>query len=157
MEDGSNASDDYSRNLIRHHVSPVLRKINPELHLAVARTAKLLEEDEDCLGSLADEFIREHYDGESLPVKELGQLHRAVSSRVIRRLCRGSLSYEQVQQALADNGEVTSARRVYNREVTYIRVPELRLLLSSLTPQEAFGLGLASVQQNSDDGKLVIE
>lgn len=63
----------------------------------------------------------------------------------------------RVQQALADNGEVTSARRVYNREVTYIRVPELRLLLSSLTPQEAFGLGLASVQQKSDDGKPVIE
>ena len=100
IEDSTNAADEYSRNLIRHHVTPVLRRINPELHRAVARTAKLLEEDEDCLSSMAEDFIRKHYDGESLPVKELGQLHRAVSSRVIRRLCRGSLSYEQVQQAL---------------------------------------------------------
>lgn len=100
VEDGSNASDDYSRNLIRHHVTPVLRRINPELHLAVGRTAKLLEQDEDCLGAMADSFIREYYDGESLPVSELRQLHRAVSSRVLRRLCNESLSFEHVEQAL---------------------------------------------------------
>lgn len=100
VEDGSNASDDYSRNLIRHHVTPVLRRINPELHLAVERTAKLLEQDEDCLGAMADSFIREYYDGESLPVSELRQLHRAVSSRVLRRLCNESLSFEHVEQAL---------------------------------------------------------
>lgn len=100
VEDGSNASDDYSRNLIRHHVTPVLRRINPELHLAVERTAKLLEQDEDCLGAMADSFIREYYDGESLPVSELRQLHRAVSSRVLRRLCNESLSFEHVEQVL---------------------------------------------------------
>lgn len=100
VEDGSNASDDYSRNLIRHHVTPVLRRINPELHLVVGRTAKLLEQDEDCLGAMADSFIREYYDGESLPVSELRQLHRAVSSRVLRRLCNESLSFEHVEQAL---------------------------------------------------------
>ena len=100
VEDGSNASDDYSRNLIRHHVTPVLRRINPELHLAVGRTAKLLEQDEDCLGAMADSFIREYYDGESLPVSELRQLHRAVSSRVLRRLCNESLSFKHVEQAL---------------------------------------------------------
>lgn len=100
VEDGSNASDDYSRNLIRHHVTPVLRRINPELHLAVGRTAKLLEQDEDCLGAMADSFIREYYDGESLPVSELRQLHRAVSSRVLRRLCNESLSFEHVEKVL---------------------------------------------------------
>ena len=105
IADGTNASDDYSRNLIRHHVIPVLRKINPELHLAVARTAKLLGEDEDCLGSLADEFIREHYDGESLPVSKLRELHRAVASRVLRRLCLrgpGTPAGEAPEKAPAD-------------------------------------------------------
>ncbi len=118
IEDGTNASDDYSRNLIRHHVIPVLRKINPELHLAVARTAKLLGEDEDCLGSLADEFIREHYDGESLPVSKLRELHRAVASRVLRRLCRERLSYEHVQQAL---------ELLEGTELKYLDLPGQRL------------------------------
>jgi len=31
-EDSSNATDDYQRNLIRHHVVPQLQKINPALH-----------------------------------------------------------------------------------------------------------------------------
>lgn len=118
VEDSTNASDDYSRNLIRHQVSPVLRKINPELHLAVARSSKLLEEDEDCLSSLAEEFIREHYDGESLPLKELAQLHRALASRVIRRLCRERLSYEHVQQAL---------KLLEGSELKYLDLPGQRL------------------------------
>ena len=118
VEDGSNASDDYSRNLIRHHVTPVLRRINPELHLAVERTAKLLEQDEDCLGAMADSFIREYYDGESLPVSELRQLHRAVSSRVLRRLCNESLSFEHVEQAL---------KLLEGTERKYLDVPGQRL------------------------------
>lgn len=100
VEDSSNQSDDYSRNRIRHRVTPVLREINPGLNEVVRRTAKLLAEDEDCLGELAQNFIDRHYDGESLPAKELLALHRAVASRVIRRLCRGSLSMEQVAAVL---------------------------------------------------------
>ena len=118
VEDGSNASDDYSRNLIRHHVTPVLRRINPELHLAVERTAKLLEQDEDCLGAMADSFIREYYDGESLPVSELRQLHRAVSSRVLRRLCNESLGFEHVEQAL---------KFLDGTELKYLDLPGQRL------------------------------
>ena len=101
VEDSSNESDDYSRNRIRRRVTPVLREINPGLNEAVGRTARLLAQDEDCLSGLAKDFIDRFYDGESLPGKELLALHRAVASRVIRRLCRQSLSMEQVEAALA--------------------------------------------------------
>lgn len=101
VEDSTNESDDYSRNLIRHRVTPVLREINPALDEAVGRAARLLREDEDCLSALARKFIDENYDGESLPVKELAQLHRAVSSRVIRQLCGIGLRFEHVEAALA--------------------------------------------------------
>lgn len=101
VEDSSNRSDDYSRNRIRHRVVPVLREINPGLNEAVGRTAALLCEDEDCLSRMAQDFIDRFYDGESLPAEALLTLHRAVSSRVIRRLCRESLSMEQVEAALA--------------------------------------------------------
>ena len=57
VEDSSNQSDDYSRNRIRHRVVPVLRELNPGLHVAVGRTARLLAQDEDCLGGLARDFI----------------------------------------------------------------------------------------------------
>lgn len=42
IEDSTNFSDDYSRNLIRHRVMPVLRQINPALSDTAGRTAELL-------------------------------------------------------------------------------------------------------------------
>lgn len=101
VEDSTNESDDYSRNLIRHRVTPVLREINPALDEAIGRAARLLREDEDCLSALARRFLDENYDGESLPVKELAGLHRAVGSRVIREICGGGMSFAHVEAVLA--------------------------------------------------------
>ena len=39
VEDSTNGSDDYSRNLIRHHAAPVLREINPGFEAAMLRAA----------------------------------------------------------------------------------------------------------------------
>jgi tRNA(Ile)-lysidine synthase len=100
VEDSTNLSDNYSRNLIRHHVTPVLRQINPGLNQAVARTAGLIAQDEDCLNGLAQSFIDENYNGESLEVNKLRALHPAIASRVIRSLCSRSLSQEHVSSVL---------------------------------------------------------
>ena len=118
VEDSSNQSDDYSRNRIRHQVTPVLRELNPGLNEAVGRTARLLAQDEDCLGGLAQDCIDRVSDGESLPAEALLALHGAVASRVVRRLCRGSLSMEQVEAVLA------LAR---GRELKYLDLPGQRL------------------------------
>lgn len=118
VEDSSNGSDDYSRNLIRHRVTPVLRKINPGFHEAIGRTARLLRDDEDCLSGLARKFIDEHYDGESLPIKELAGLHRAVSSRVIREICGRGMGFEHVEAALA---------LLQGTELKYLDLPGRRL------------------------------
>ena len=100
VEDSSNATDDYSRNLIRHRVMPVLREINPACAEAIARTSGLVERDEEYLDGIAEKFIEEQFDGESVPQKELAALHEAVSSRVIRRLCPVSLSLDHVSAVL---------------------------------------------------------
>jgi tRNA(Ile)-lysidine synthase len=100
VEDSTNLSDDYSRNLIRHHVTPMLRQINPGLNQAVARTAGLIAQDEDCLNGLAQSFIDQNYDGDSLPVDKLRALHPAIASRVVRSLCSRSLSQEHVSSVL---------------------------------------------------------
>lgn len=101
VEDSSNDSEQYSRNLLRRRVMPVLRQVNPQAAAAMGRTAKLLERDEQLLGQLAADFLREHSDGESLPLEPLRALHPAIASRVIRALCPQSLSFEQAERALA--------------------------------------------------------
>ncbi len=101
VEDSSNASEAYSRNLLRCRVLPVLEELNPAFPAAAGRAARLLREDEACLSGLAEDFIRAEYDGESLLAEKLLALPWSVSSRVLRRLCPRPLSLEHVEAALA--------------------------------------------------------
>lgn len=118
VEDSSNQSDDYSRNIIRHRITPVLKKLNPEWTTAAGKTAVLLSEDEDCLTSLADSFIRDEFDGESVSVRALASLHRAVASRVVRRLCKTSIGFDHVERVLSLCG---------GTELAYADIPGLRV------------------------------
>ena len=101
VEDGSNQSDEYRRNRIRHQVMPLLREMNPRFSQAAGRTSALLRQDEDCLNAQAEDFIGNHFDGRSLPLGAFSGLHPAVASRVLRRLCPRSLEWEQVRAVLA--------------------------------------------------------
>lgn len=101
VEDSTNASDDYSRNLIRHRVMPVLRGINPSFAHAAARTAELLAQDDDFITGTAQEFIKREFDGDSVSARGLSRLHPAVSSRVVRLLWDKSLSRGHVEAVLA--------------------------------------------------------
>jgi len=69
--------------------------------MSAASAAALLREDEDCLSSMAEEFIKEHFDGESIALAELSKLHRAVASRVFRKLWERSLSREHVESVFS--------------------------------------------------------
>lgn len=101
VEDSSNAADEFSRNLIRHRVIPVLREINPALPAAAARTARLIARDEDFIAGEAARFIAENYDGEGVDAAALCALHPAVSSRVVRALYPHSLSEAHVEAVLS--------------------------------------------------------
>ncbi len=100
VEDGSNREEIFRRNRIRLQVMPVLRELNPRFSQAALRTADLLREDRDCLEALAEDFLRREFDGESLSLDAFNGLHRAVASRVLRRLCPLSLQQNHVQDAL---------------------------------------------------------
>ena len=99
VEDSTNASDEYSRNLLRHKVMPVLRELNPEFSRRALSAAALLRRDGEYLDAQAEEFIREHFDGQSVGIAALKELDRAVSSRVIRRLWSATL-YEKHMEAV---------------------------------------------------------
>ncbi len=100
VEDSTNGSDDYTRNLLRHRVVPALREINPRFAEAAARTAALARRDEACLSALAEDFLaRELRDG-SLELAALRALHPAIASRAVRQLVPG-LSMERCEAVLA--------------------------------------------------------
>ena len=100
VEDSTNRSDDYARNLIRHHAVPALKQINPRFAEAAARAAALSARDEEYFAAEAARFLAEHFDGESLPLAPLAALHPAVSSRVVRALLPG-LSLQHTERVLA--------------------------------------------------------
>ena len=120
VTDSSNLSDDYTRNRLRHQVMPVLTSLNPRFGEAVARTGELFRQDEECLSSLAEAFIERYYDGSSLPAKELLDLHRAVSGRVIRKLSPKPLEKTHVDAVL---------RAAESTERCFVDVPGLRVLV----------------------------
>ena len=100
VEDSSNESDVYRRNLLRHKVMPVLRDCNGSVSEAIGRMSETLRQDEDCLSGQAEAFIRTWYDGGSLPVEELNRLHPAIAARVLRRLCQSPLDQGHIRQML---------------------------------------------------------
>ena len=99
VEDSTNRSDDYTRNLIRHRIMPLLLKINPRFPEAAARTAFLAARDEDCLSQMAADYLaREMKDG-SLSLDAFNALHPAITSRAVRLLFPG-LSMERTEAVL---------------------------------------------------------
>ena len=98
--DSTNADEDPTRNFLRLRVLPLMRLRYPQLSTAFHRASALLRQDEDCLSSLAEDFLRERFDGESLPTAALLDLHPAVSSRVLRKLAPRGLTKEQVDATL---------------------------------------------------------
>jgi len=92
ITDSTNDTDDYTRNIIRHRVMPVLCGINPAFSTSAMRTAELLREDEKFLDKLAADFLREHFENGSLPIAELTALPKPVAARALRKICGRSLT-----------------------------------------------------------------
>jgi len=53
--DSSNESDDYTRNLIRHKIIPVLQGINPSFCETISRMTGILRDDESYIGSIVSD------------------------------------------------------------------------------------------------------
>ena len=84
VTDSTNLSDDYTRNLIRHNVTPVLRNINPSFSKTVRRSCENIAFDADFLSKVADELYCKNKNENSVSLPP--DTHRAISSRVIGKL-----------------------------------------------------------------------
>ncbi len=60
VTDSTNESDDYTRNLIRHNVSPILKQINPKAPQAVLVASHFAREDDRTLEKQAYSFVAEN-------------------------------------------------------------------------------------------------
>lgn len=117
-EDSSNADPAFSRNFLRREIMPRLREMNGALNETLGRTAELLRRDEDFLRALADEWLDENLEGNSLPLDALRALHPALAARAVKKLCPKSLSAAQTEAVLRFAG---------GTERGYLDLPGIRL------------------------------
>jgi len=101
VEDSTNTLDIYTRNKVRHTIIPMFKELNPRFNEAASTAAELLRADEELIADLADLFIRDCCAGLTTEAADLAVLPFSVSSRVIRKLYGGSLSYNHVKDVLA--------------------------------------------------------
>ena len=139
VTDSSNLTDDYTRNVLRHKVMPVLRELNPGVSAAVMRTSELLREDEEYLSKQAEDFCDKYYVNRALPVTELISLPHPVRSRVIRSICGRGLTARQedsINSLLTAEGlahaDIRSMRVTKDRDMLYfgkesIKIPDTQL------------------------------
>lgn len=134
VTDSSNASDDYTRNRIRHAVMPVLKELNPQFVRAAAQTAQAISLDEAFLQRQAQALLESARKGRGLSAQRLGQADLAVRRRAVRLFLEsegcGRLSGGHINEAaqLLANGRRMALPGGRQAEcsggILYVRTPQ---------------------------------
>lgn len=108
--DQTNFQPIYARNKVRLELIPYMKDFNPRLEGSLAQLALQCQEAEDCLSSMAREFLdREKLEvgsGWGLALGAVNRLHKALSSRVFRLLLedlrgtRSNISNQHIEDIL---------------------------------------------------------
>jgi len=101
VDDSTNVLDIYTRNKIRNAVIPLMKQINPRFNEAVSTASELFRADEEFISDIADLFVLECCIGLTANAADVAVLPFSVSSRVIRKLYGGNLSFNHVKDVLA--------------------------------------------------------
>jgi tRNA(Ile)-lysidine synthetase-like protein len=132
VEDASNRSLAYRRNVVRHHVVPALETAVPGAVASIARTAAILRDDADYLDSQAVEAEREVIQKKAELVmiarEPARRLHPALQRRImvaaiIRAAGTGApLSFDRIEalREAVQDGAVSTRIELGNRFTAYV-------------------------------------
>ena len=163
VTDSSNASEQYSRNLIRRRVIPVLKDLNPRLAQNVTATAARLREDELYLAGLAADFISHHTHhcangATSLNAGAIAALPGPVAVRAVRLLAGVSLSSEHINAVLELIRSGRASGRIDLPSVTVTREYEQILFTPAKQPGSPVSPpGFQSIGLSDGERKLLPE
>jgi len=101
VEDSTNDLDIFTRNKVRNSIIPLIKEINPRFNEAASTASEIFRSDEDFISDIADLFIRDCCVGLTADAADLAVLPFSVSSRVVRKLYGGNLSFNHVKDVLA--------------------------------------------------------
>lgn len=88
VDDSSNATDDYKRNRVRHHVLPALAAVDPHALDGVAASMELAADDAALLRSLVAREADRYFSGDMLDVRRLVADHGDVAPSLISAIMR---------------------------------------------------------------------
>ena len=99
VTDSTNTDTDYTRNLIRAEIIPIMQKINSGALKNASRMCKNLREDSLCLDNIAEQLIDKYSDGYAIDLKHLSTHSNAIVNRAIIKLYNTVSSGESLEQA----------------------------------------------------------
>ncbi|MEN6430461.1 MAG: tRNA lysidine(34) synthetase TilS, partial [Coriobacteriales bacterium] len=90
-EDTTNADTSRLRSWVRHELLPLIEGVNPSFHETLARTIRILAEEDSLLAEMADAFAADfaHFDGTRLSFER--QMMATLSPAMARRTLRQAL------------------------------------------------------------------
>jgi len=130
VTDSSNLSDDYSRNFIRHEITPLMKKLNPSCEQNCFRMTETLSQDTNFLELSAQKAYTECYQPEGDCLKHLLQYHPALQRRMLARFLQehhifpSLAQISAVEKLLHEGGKIDLDRRgmlvCYGRDTLWI-------------------------------------
>lgn len=96
VEDSTNRTNKYERNVIRNEILPRLKKANPRVVANIYKTSRIIQDDEKCLDSLAKKAYSRLFRDGNAQRRALLKLDTAIIKRVFR------LAYAGITGATAD-------------------------------------------------------
>lgn len=125
VEDETNSLDEYTRNYVRLHILPEIRKINPEAVKNICNTSEILRMDEDFIKLSAEKFVSENTADGKIDRRALGRAHPALASAALRILCPG-ISFAQTESVLnlcrryGENGQISLSGKIARADFDYM-------------------------------------
>jgi len=110
--DSSNLKTDFERNLVRIHVIPVLKNINPRLEEAVLRSAEILREIEGFLSEEVENLLQNYLKEKNfcIPLEELKALHPALRKELLRE------AFKRITGRTLSQGKVESIENLIEKK-----------------------------------------